>query len=126
MSGGIREKLRQTCEIINVELLLHQPAPPVAGVQVHLLHPLLGHLLPHLHHERTGELHLLPGDLVVLVEVGRVVGPFSVQVEVSLEAVVTRGPDTEPAGPSAVRYNEKQRTLSDCSTYWQSGAFSLD
>ena len=46
---------------------------------------------------------------MVLVEVDLVVSPFSVQVEVSLEAVVTREPDTEPAGPSAV--NEMRCTM---------------
>ena len=54
-------KCEITCEIQHLELPRLHPTSPPTRLQVQLLLPLLDHLLPHLHYQRTGELKL-PGD----------------------------------------------------------------
>ena len=93
--------LRSTCEIQHVELHGLDPAPPLAGLQVDLLPPLPGHLLPHLHHEGTGELHQLrrSGDTARGGGHGQDGAAISLLVEMALATVVSRGSNAESSGP---------------------------
>ena len=90
-----------TCQIQYVELRGLDPAPPLAGLQVDLLPPLPGDLLPHLHHEGAGELHLLlSGGGGDSTGGGRQDGrSVSLLVEMPLATVVSRGSNAETFGP---------------------------
>ena len=63
-SPGLDRRLPR--EIDHVVLRGLEPAPPPAGVQVHLLQPPGLLLLPHLHHIGAGELHTGAGAILIL------------------------------------------------------------
>ena len=82
-------------EVEHLELLGLYPAPPPPRVEVHLLHPLALHLLPHLDSVGAGEVHLVaagadPGVLEPLC-----LGHLAVPLVVVMPQVTTVAADSD-------------------------------